>query len=167
MTYLPIDDRGIDKTEYNFCCRNNTLYCTVGLPRSGKSTWARRMNYPVIDTDGIRLALTGKRWYGPIEHEVWALAKTMIRALFFGGNKIVILDAPQYQRRERDLFLPSPDCLWNRYFVVFDTSAKVCKERAIRSYPELCDVIDWFDNNWEPINEAEEGRILARKDLTR
>jgi len=157
-----IDDRSIDATKYDLRCLGNILVCTVGLPRSGKSTWARATALPIVSTDGIRLALTGQRWYGPIEHEVWATARTMVRSLFWGGNKVVILDAPAFQRRERDMFIPSPDCVWKRRFVMFDTSADVCKERARKTRPdELCDVIDWFAENWEPIDEKEEGQIVT------
>lgn len=159
MKYPITDNRSIDKTEYNTRCTGNMLLCTVGLPRSGKSTWAKTTGFPIVNPDGIRLALTGKRWYGPIEHEVWATARTMVRALFWGGNKIVVLDSTNFQQRQRDTFIPSPDCVWDRQYVVFDTPAAVCKERAEKTYPELCDVIDWFEENWEPIKE-EEGKIV-------
>ncbi len=141
---------------------DNILICTVGLPRSGKSTWARKTKLPIVNLDGIRLALTGRRWYGPIEHEVWATARTMVRALFLGGNKIVVLDSTNFQLRQRDTFSPSPDCDWKRYFVVFSTAAEVCKERANKTYPELVEIIDQMGNNWDPINEEKEGAIVLR-----
>jgi predicted kinase len=141
---------------------SNILICTVGLPRSGKSTWARKTGLPVVNGDGIRLALTGRRWYAPIEHEVWATARTMVRALFLGGNKIVVLDSTNFQLRQRDRFIPSPDCDWTRYFVVFNTPAEVCKERAKTTYPELVDIIDQMASQWDAIDERLEGEIVLR-----
>lgn len=141
---------------------SNILICTVGLPRSGKSTWAQKTKLPIVNPDGIRLALTGRRWYGPIEYEVWATARTMVRALFLGGNKIIVLDSTNFQLRQRDTFTPSPDCDWTRYFVVFNTSVEVCKERAKRTYPELEEIIDQIASKWDPINEKVEGEIVLR-----
>lgn len=155
-----IDNRSIDTTKYDLRCLGNILVCTVGLPRSGKSTWAKATNLPIVNPDGIRLAMTGKRWYGPIEHEIWATARTMVRSLFWGGNKVVVLDSTNMTRKQRDGFIPSQDCIWKRRFVVFDTPIDVCKERAEKTYPELCDVIDWFADNWKAINEKREGQIV-------
>lgn len=160
---MTIDTIGIDKTEYNVCCRGNILICTVGLPRCGKSTWAKKIGYPIVDPDAIRLALTGRRWYGPIEHETWATVRTMIRALFFAGNKVVILDSANSVRSRRDLLVPTPDCIWKRKFVIFDTPVDVCKARAKVTYPELVDVIDWFAENSDPIDEKVEGEIIMKK----
>jgi len=90
--------------EYQTISSGNTLILMHGLPRSGKSTWARQQGFPVVDTDAIRLSKTGQRWYGPTEHEIAPFALTMIRALFVAGHKTVILDSNAYLRKERDFF---------------------------------------------------------------
>ena len=162
MKYPIIDDRDIDKTEYDVKCAGNVLICTVGLPRSGKSTWAKKTGLSMVNPDAIRLSMTGRRWYGPVEHEIWATARTMVRSLFWAGHKCVILDSTNFQRQARDFFVPSPDCVWKRRFVLFNTPADVCKKRAATTYPVLCDVIDWFAEHWEPIDEEEEGQIIDR-----
>jgi len=163
MKYPITDNRSIDiTTEFENRCTDNILICTVGLPRSGKSTWARATGHPVINPDGVRLAKTGRRWWGPIEHEVRADVRTMIRSFFWSGNKVLILDSTNFQKRARDTMCPSSDVLWERQFVIFDTPVDVCKERAMQTYPELCDVIDWFASNWEPIDERKEGSIIER-----
>ena len=38
------------------------IIVTVGLPRSGKTTWAREQGYPIVNPDSIRLSLHGKRF---------------------------------------------------------------------------------------------------------
>lgn len=156
MKFPIIDDREIDKTAtFDNVRKGCVLIMTHGLPRSGKSTWAQSQTWPIVDPDGIRLAMTGQRWWGPIEHEVWATARTMVRALFWAGHNSVILDSTCYSRRQRDMFLPSEDVPWLRFYKPFDTPKSVCCERAMETYPALVDVINWIDDKWEPIQPEE------------
>lgn len=72
------------------------LLVTVGLPRSGKSTWARQQIAArcavLVSPDEIRLALHGQAYFQSAEDFVWATVKLMVKALFRAGHKIVILD---------------------------------------------------------------------------
>ena len=77
--------------------KNKTLILTVGLPRSGKSTWAMQQGYPVVNPDSIRLALHGHRFREESEEHVWAIAKTMVNSLFIAGHDKVIVDATNIQ----------------------------------------------------------------------
>ncbi|MGV9103858.1 MAG: AAA family ATPase [Candidatus Thorarchaeota archaeon] len=156
MKFPITDDREIDKiASFENVCRGKVLIMTYGLPCSGKSTWAQSQTWPIVDPDGIRLAKTGQRWWGPIEHEVWATARTMVRALFWAGHPFVILDSTCYSRRQRDMFLPSADIPWLRFYKPFDTSLEVCCKRAEESYPALVDMIHWINDQWEPIQSEE------------
>lgn len=151
-----MSNRENDTTEqFENICHGNVLIMTHGLPRSGKSTWARVQGIPIVNPDAIRLSKTGQRWWGPIEHEVWATAITMIRALFWAGHKVVILDDVTNTRQKRDLFLSSRDVQWRRFVKRFDTSASECCRRAQESYPVLVAVINWMVENWEPIEPNE------------
>ena len=150
-----ITPQGIDTTTGTGDTEGRRLLMTYGLPRSGKSTWAREQNLPIVCPDAIRLAKTGQRWWGPIEHEVWATARTMVRALFLAGHQTVILDSTSGFRKQRDMFLPSVDIGWERRYVYIDTPALVCCERAGETYPELILVIEWMDANWESIQFEE------------
>ena len=132
-----------------------------GLPRSGKSTWARKQGYPVVSPDAIRLAKTGRRWWSPIEHEVWATALTMVRALFLAGHDIVIVDMTSCTQRSRDNFKPSKDMFWQRWVKYIDTPIEVCIEvcieRAINSdQSDLIEVIENQCMNWEQVKEEEQ-----------
>ncbi len=49
------------------------LICTVGLPRSGKSTWCKTQSYPIVNKDSIRLALHGQRYLQDAEKEIRAM----------------------------------------------------------------------------------------------
>ncbi len=151
-----------DTTEYGEVCKGNTLLCPVGLPRCGKSMWARGLGVPIVCPDAIRRALTGRRWYTPIEHQVWATARTMVRALFWAGHKVVILDATNWSRRTRDNFRPSPDCDWRREFIRFYAPADLCKARARITYPDLVEVIVHFaEVGCEKIHPEEEGLFIT------
>jgi predicted kinase len=141
--------------------QDNKLIMLMGLPRSGKSTWALAQPYPIVCPDAIRLAKTGQRWWGPIEHEVWATARTMIRALFLAGHKIVILDATALKRQQRDQFKCSQDVVWERYIQSIDTDVEICKDRAEKTYPELVPIIDWFAENREVIQPDEDIKLWS------
>jgi predicted kinase len=158
MKYPEIDDREIDLTDGESLVEGRKiLIMTYGLPRSGKSTWARKQGVPVVEPDAIRLAKTGKRWHGPIEHEVWATARTMVRALFLAGHNVVILDSTCGTRKQRDFFNPSSDVPWTRYVKNVPTDSQTCKDRALAGpYPELEEVIAFMGANWEDI-QPEEG----------
>lgn len=152
-------DRDCDAGMYQPISQGNKLIMLMGLPRSGKSTWAQAQGYPIVCPDAIRLAKTGQRWWGPIEHEVWATARTMIRALFLAGHKIVILDSTALKQSQRDNFKCSEDVPWERYVQYIDTDIETCKERARKTYPELVDIIDWFDRNKEVILTYEDIKL--------
>lgn len=104
-----------------------TLICTVGLPRSGKTTWARKQNLPIVSPDAIRLALHGQRFIAEAEPYVWAIAKTMVRALFLAGHSFVILDATNNTRKRRDEWQSKE---WTTCFKVINTPSRICLERA-------------------------------------
>lgn len=156
MKYPEIDDREIDTTDGPHLVTDKVLIMTYGLPRSGKSTWARKQGVPVVCPDAIRLAKTGQRWWDPIEHEVWATARTMVRALFLAGHSTVILDSTCGTRKQRDFFKSSSDVPWVRYVKEVNTSPSTCEKRAIdTNMPELVEVIAFMHPNWEDIQPEE------------
>src|SRR5690554_6874569 len=53
-TATSVDPR-IDQEETARERHKHILICTVGLPRSGKTTWARKQSYPIVNPDSIRL----------------------------------------------------------------------------------------------------------------
>lgn len=79
-----------------------TLIMTVGLPRSGKSTWAMQQGHPVVCPDAIRMALYGQPFIKEAESIVWATAKLMVAALFEAGHDTVILDGTNLTSKYRD-----------------------------------------------------------------
>lgn len=149
----------------------NTLIMTVGLPRSGKSTWAKehakRTKAVVVSPDAIRLAITGKRFAIEAEPQVWAFTLFMVRALFGAGHETVILDCTNLSKERRAPWLGewrappggtsgSGRVYANIAFVLFNTDAVTCKDRAIDDGMEdLVDVIDRMNAGWERTNYPE------------
>ena len=131
----------------------NTLILTVGLPRSGKSTWANSQLIPRVNPDAIRLAIHGQAYRRECEHLVWALARTMVDSLFLAGHEEVILDATNGSKARRREWKSD---MWTRTYMVFDTPVQECIRRAVeggRDY--LCPVIERMAADWEPLEEDE------------
>jgi predicted kinase len=104
------------------------LHMTVGLPKSGKSTWARTQHgVPIVNPDSIRLAIHGMRFVPVAEPLVWAIAKIMVAALFLAGHSRVILDACSQTPERRAEW---KDARWLRAYVPIETSAELCLDRA-------------------------------------
>jgi len=127
-----------------------TLICMVGLPRSGKTTSARGMRYPIVNPDSIRLALHGARFISLAEPFVWAIAKVMVRALFLAGHITVILDATNTTRKRREEWM-SDD--WSTEFAVVPTSREDCIARATAmGDTEIIPIIEKMAAQYEMVN---------------
>lgn len=130
-----------------------TLVMTVGLPRSGKSTAARKMNIPIVNPDSIRIALHGQRFIGEAEPMVWVMAKYMVAALFEAGHDNVVLDATNTTVARRSEWI---DKRWQRVFALVDTPKEVCIERANNlDDPYILPIIEKMAAQFEPFTESE------------
>jgi predicted kinase len=107
-----------------------TLIIMIGLPYSGKSTAAREYDCPIVNPDSIRVALHGHKFIPEAEPHVWAIAKTMVRALFLAGHDYVVLDATNLTEARRTEWR-SKD--WGSHFRVIDTDYDVCIERIMEA----------------------------------
>lgn len=109
------------------------LHVMVGLPRSGKSTYARSLDIPRVEVDAIRKALTGQAFCEDAEIMVTAITKVMVHALFMAGHTEVLLDEAWTCTAEyRDL--------WEAYgelegykvqYHLIPTCPETCLKRAI------------------------------------
>lgn len=140
----------------------NKLIITVGLPRSGKSTWSQKFSKktgaPIISEDAIRLAIHGVPFLQETEDFVKVFAIYMIKALFNAGHEIVIADDVHIFKRERENLNRET---WQTYYKVFNTSKDECLTRAINSKkPYLIEVIKKMDAEFEPLTFAENEKLL-------
>jgi predicted kinase len=140
---------------------DNLLIVTVGLPRAGKSTWARAFSrqhgIPVVSPDAIRLALHGQTYASEAEPFVAAIAKTMVRSLFLAGHSVVIVDATHMTRKRRDAW-KSPK--WTTRFKVFATPKDECIRRAHRK--NQAGLVPTIERMARGVRAAGQGRAQAR-----
>lgn len=130
-----------------------TLIMTVGLPRSGKSTWANSEIYPIVNPDAIRLALHGQRFVKESEPMVWALARYMVEALFIAGHNIVILDATNTTKTRRSEWISRK---WKRVFEIIPTTAETCIERANNAEDfYIIPIIEKMRDQYEEVTQDE------------
>lgn len=132
-----------------------TLILMVGLPRSGKTTIALELaverGAAIVNPDAIRKALHGQPYIQSAEPHVWAIAHTMVDALFLAGHDTVILDACNNTRKRRDEWRRG---IWDRWeFVVLDTDKKTCLERV--EYSDIVPVIERMAARHEPVTDEE------------
>ena len=125
------------------------LILMVGLPRSGKSTWARKQGHPIVSSDAIRLAIHGKRFHEEAEPLVHAFAFTMANALFKAGHTTVIIDECNVTEKRRTFW---KDKFKNHNVVlkIIDASETECKERATRlNDPYIIPIIERMAEEWD------------------
>jgi predicted kinase len=132
---------------------HKTLIMTVGLPRSGKSTWARNNNFPMVNPDSIRLAVHGQDFVKDAEKMIWTMAHYMVKALFIAGHDKVILDATNTTFTQRESWR-SP--LWTRTYEIFSASPSTCIDRAKKDQREdLVPIIKHMAEQFEPVEDDE------------
>ena len=68
------------------------LIMLVGLPQSGKSTWAVQQNYPIVSPEAVGLTLYGQLFPVSAKPITWAFAKVMVDILFTAGHDTIILE---------------------------------------------------------------------------
>ncbi len=129
------------------------LICTIGLPRSGKTTWCRAMaaayGWPIVNPDSVRLAMHGQRYAAEAEGLVWATVHIMIKALFLAGHETVLLDATNTSRKRRDV-MQSAD--WQTAFHHIATDEQECMIRAAAAGDDLIQpVIMRMSKSFEPL----------------
>lgn len=112
--------------------RERTLILTVGLPRSGKSTWSMRQMVPVVNPDSVRRAIHGQAFVQDSEPLVWGVVDTMIRSLFIAGHETVILDATNIDRATRRRWVARGG-YWRTVCRLFPAGIDECIARALDS----------------------------------
>jgi len=117
------------------------LVLTIGLPGSGKSTWAReqverRPEFIVIERDIIREELTGDHQNFTLEPRVTSIAQERAIYALRHGRSVIIADTnlrPKYRKVWKKI-ADSHGAWYREHF--FDTPIEVCIERdALRPKP--------------------------------
>ncbi|EAY29954.1 hypothetical protein [Microscilla marina] len=109
-----------------------TLYCTVGLPFSGKAAWAACQGLPVVSLAANETVIDGG---GKVTQktkattEPLAFTRQLIECLFAAGNQVVILLAENLTKKER-AYWQNPDA-WQTIFREFKISEKEAIRKAV------------------------------------
>ena len=102
----------------------------VGLPGSGKSTWARQQGTAVLSTDDIRLLLSDDASNQTIHRPVFATLRYLLRRRLELRRPVTYVDATNLTAAERRGHIRLAQLFGARVEAVFfDTPVEVCKER--------------------------------------
>ena len=125
----------------------------VGLPRSGKTTWAKNYvqensNTVIVSPDTIRLALHNHRFIGESEDFVWATHYLMVKTLLLEGYNVLV-DATNITEKRRNPYFNK----FKGYEIltkVMNTSKEECIERAkLIKDEEIIPIIEKMANQYE------------------
>lgn len=137
------------------------LAILCGLPKSGKSTYAKTMQadgWVVVNPDTVRLALHGQVFYAAAEPFVWATVELMVRSLLHLEHRVLIDATNTTQKRRAQWRKLAQDFGLTLDAYVMDTSIAECHERNdfIAKYGSGAvppEVIDRMNEQWEPLTE--------------
>lgn len=134
-----IDFHNKNDSRNNF--KTNELYLLVGIPCSGKSTYAnkchRNSNTIIISSDDIRKELTGSYEFSKQTNNlIFDIAKERTRVALSNGFNVVF-DATNIIKKYRNDFVKiSKNCGCKINAIVFDTLLSECLKRNIKRNSE-------------------------------
>ena len=134
--------------------RQLQIILMVGLPRSGKTIWAKEYarknpNFIIVSPDTIRLALHNNRFIAEAEEFVWAIHYTMIKTLLLQGYDIIVDATNTTEKRRKPYSYKFKGC-HIRTKVIF-TSKEICIERATKENDsEIIPIINKMAEQYEP-----------------
>jgi predicted kinase len=128
------------------------LVVLVGIPGSGKSTWAAEQGMPVLSSDEIRRLITGDAANQSVNRLVFQTMRRMLGAMRDAGVGGVIVDSTALTRKERRTWLRWAElhgC--DAEAVFFDVPREVCEARnSARERVVPADAMERLFNRLEP-----------------
>ena len=138
--------------------RKPILKILVGLPRSGKTTYAERYkgSWAIISADQLRYLVYGQRFCAVGEDLVWAIRKVALKMLLEQGMDIVIDETNATKVRRKAIIDVVKKYDYTIEFVVINTSAEVCIQRAEAEGDKyIIPIIERMEAQFEPPNNSE------------
>jgi predicted kinase len=99
----------------------------VGLPGSGKSSWAARKGLPTLSSDAMRATLADDATNQTIHKQVFQALRYLLRQRIALGRPVTCVDATHLTPRERRPYFRLQGCRVEA--VYFNTPLAVCLER--------------------------------------
>jgi predicted kinase len=131
------------------------LILTIGLPQSGKSTWAKSKPFPIVNRDAIRKTIGGSIRYFSEENRVTEIELLMVYSLFNAGHQTVVVDATHLKKKYRDHWNGIAHAKGYKIdYEFFLTPCTVCMERARLSFPDEFRFPGIIKSMWESHNTA-------------
>jgi predicted kinase len=135
-----------------------TVYIMVGLPRSGKSTYAKRHKglCAIVSADQLRYLVYGQRFWGPGEDLMWAIRKIILKMLMEQGIDIVIDETNTTVSRRKPIVDLAREYGYFVEAVIINTAERVCIERAKSEGDDnLIPIIERMAGQFEPVQREE------------
>lgn len=175
QNFLSVNPQSLRVTESDFADKKPVLFTLVGLPGSGKSTFAERLSKHIKDTggcveiissDSIRKELYGSEDNQEHNNEVFAVVHSRIKQFLLEGVS-VIFDATNISKKRRIAFLhdikPIPcRCVCHAIMTPYATCLERNNNRE-RKVPEYA--LRRMYMNWEPPH-CNEGFDYVHFDMT-
>jgi len=128
--------KGMDNLRQAFLikgCSTPKMFLTVGLPRSGKSTWVEKnksyFDAVVLENDWIRANILHAPHHKSNDPAVWMIVDASARILLSQGRNVII-DGIHLTRFARKFFIDmAKECGAIVVVVAFDTDLKTCIKR--------------------------------------
>lgn len=134
--------------------RTPKLGITMGLPLSGKSTWAHEQRdfTTIICPDTYRTALHGQEFVASAEPFVWACVHLSSRALLEDGARVLV-DATNVRAAHREPWIKlARDFDLPLEIFLFGADAQTCAFRARAEGREnMVPIIERMVDSWEPM----------------
>jgi predicted kinase len=113
----------------------------VGLPGSGKSTWAAQQGLTVLSSDDMRVTLADDATDQTIHRQVFKALRYLVRQRIALGRPVTCVDATHLTPRERRPYFRLKGCRVEA--VYFNTPLEVCLQRnRLRSRVVPAEVIE-------------------------
>ncbi|MGJ5813473.1 AAA family ATPase [Paludibaculum fermentans] len=128
------------------------LVILVGLPASGKSTWAQSKGLPILSSDAVRELLTGDATHQGVNRLVFRTLRQLAAARQQAGMPVTCIDSTALTVWERRCWLRFAQLHNCRAEVVyFDLPLAECKRRnAARQRVVPDHVMDWMSARLQP-----------------